>query len=66
MAGTNRLKLSALQNDFAYPMNSNAPNGRCLIHVKLTDFCVKTIENLMDSEKVREWFECSCLIPRTQ
>ena len=47
-----RLMLSALKTDLPSSMNNNVSQKRCLIHVKLTEFCMKTVEHLIDSEKV--------------
>lgn len=47
-----RLMLSALQTNQACSLINNVSQRRCLIHVKLTDLCMKTVENLIDSEKV--------------
>ena len=47
------LKLSDLKPSTNYPLRNELSEGRCLIHVKLTDLCVKSIEGLMNSEKVR-------------
>lgn len=47
-----RLMLSALKTDLPCSMDNNVSQKRCLIHVKLTEFCMKTVEHLMESEKV--------------
>lgn len=46
------LMLSALKTNLACSLNNNVSRKRCLIHVKLTDLCMRTVENLIDSEKV--------------
>lgn len=52
MAKTQPLKLSDLRPGTEYPMGNRLSDGRCLIHVKLTDPCVKSIESLINSDKV--------------
>lgn len=52
----NRLKLSDLKKNAEYPMGAQLSDGKCLIHVKLTDFCVKSVESLINSEKVGSCF----------
>ena len=47
-----RLMLSALKTSKTYSLINNVSQRRCLIHVKLTDLCMKTVENLVDSDKV--------------
>lgn len=47
-----RLMLSALKTSKTYSLINNVSQRRCLIHVKLTDLCMKTVENLIESEKV--------------
>lgn len=44
--------LSALKTNLPCSLSNNVSQKRCLIHVKLTDFCMKTVEHLIDSEKV--------------
>ena len=51
MAG-DRLMLSTLKTGVACSLDNNVSRNKCLIHVKLTDFCNKTVENLIESEKV--------------
>lgn len=53
MAGQ-RLMLSTLRTNQACSLVNNLSQERCLIHVKLTDFCMKTVENLIDSDKARD------------
>lgn len=53
MATADRLVLSALKTDLPTSLDNNVSQKRCLIHVKLTDFCMKTVEHLIDSNKVR-------------
>ena len=48
-----RLILSTLKTDTVYSLNNDVPCKRCLIHVKLTDYCMRTVESLIDSEKVQ-------------
>jgi hypothetical protein len=48
----NRLMLSALETDLPCSLDNNVSQDRCLIHVKLTEFCMKTVEHLIDSAKV--------------
>ena len=52
MAKSQPLKLSDLKSSTDYPMGNSLSDGRCLIHVKLTDPCVKSIESLINSDKV--------------
>ena len=46
------LKLSDLRNNVEYPVNNNTPDGRCLIHVKLTELSMKSVQSLIHSDKV--------------
>ena len=55
------LKLSDLKANTDYPLGNELSEGKCLIHVKLTDLCVKSIEGLMNSEKVSS---CTFSLPR--
>lgn len=54
------LKLSDLRNNVEYPVNNNTPDGRCLIHVKLTELSMKSVQSLIHSDKgafFSLWFE---------
>ena len=65
MAGrAERLKLSDLKPNMDYPLENSIPEGRCLIHVKLTDFCARSVENLIHSDKVCCF--CCCHVPVTK
>lgn len=61
MAG-DRLMLSALKTGVACSLNNNVSRNKCLIHVKLTDFCNKTVENLIESEKVHTTSSSCCCV----
>ena len=52
MAKVQPLKLSDLKPGLEYPIGNWIPDGRCLIHVKLTELCMKSVEGLMNSDKV--------------
>lgn len=52
MAGGPSLNLSVLKEGIEYPLNPGTPEGRCLIHVKLTETCAKAIDGLITSNKV--------------
>ena len=52
------LNLSDLNTSVAYPLENSQSSGKCLIHMKLTDFCVRSIDGLVNSNKVgnpRDW-----------
>lgn len=51
MAKNNSLDLSVLQGGVEYPLTSDIHDGKCLIHVKLTEKCGKAIDNLISSNK---------------
>lgn len=46
-----RLMLSSLKTDLSRSLDNNVSLKRCLIHVKLTDFCMKLVEHLIDSDQ---------------
>ncbi len=48
-----RLMLSGLKTNTGYYLSNNVSPRRCLINVKLTDFCMRSVESLMDSDKVK-------------
>ena len=54
MAKAQPLKLSDLRPGVEYPVvgAQEPPERRCLFHVKLTDFSMRSIESLMNSDKV--------------
>ena len=52
MANVDRLVLSALKTSLPCSLDNKVSDKRCLIHVKLTEFCMKTVEHLIDNEKV--------------
>ncbi len=52
MAKVQPLKLSDLKPSVEHPMANRLSDGRCLMHVKLTDLCMKSVEGLINSEKV--------------
>ena len=52
MAKPQPLKLSDLRTGVDYPVGTQVQEGRCLFHVKLTDFSMRSIESLINSDKV--------------
>lgn len=54
-SASDRLMLSALKTDLPCSLDNNVSHKRCLIHVKLTEFCMKTVEHLIDNEKVNNF-----------
>ena len=56
MANIDRLVLSALKTSLPCSLDNKVSDKRCLIHVKLTEFCMKTVEHLIDNEKVLKYF----------
>lgn len=52
MARPQPLKLSDLPANVEHAMGSSVLEGKCVIHVKLTDSCMKSIEALINSDKV--------------
>ena len=52
MAQQTSLNLSVLKEDVEYPLTPGISEGRCLIHVKLTESCARAIDNLITSHKV--------------
>lgn len=56
MAKIQPLKLSDLRSGEDYPvMGTQEQERRCLFHVKLTDFSMRSIESLINSEKVSRY-----------
>lgn len=53
MAKLQPLKLSDLRSGVDYPVGTDVQERRCLFHVKLTDFSMRSIESLINSDKVR-------------
>ena len=54
------LNLSDLKNGHPYPLENNPPTGKCLIHMKLTDLCTRSIDALVNSNRVSYFFENCC------
>ena len=52
MAKSQPLKLSDLRTGVEYPVGNQVQERRCLFHVKLTDFSMRSIESLINSDKV--------------
>ena len=54
MAKSQSLKLSDLRPgvDYSVTGSQEQPERRCLFHVKLTDFSMRSIESLINSDKV--------------
>ena len=52
MARLQPLKLSDLRQGVDYPVGTKVQERRCLFHVKLTDFSMRSIESLINSDKV--------------
>lgn len=46
------LNLSHLKTGVAYPLENSQSSGKCLIHMKLTDMCTKSIDALVTSRRV--------------
>lgn len=46
------MKLSDLKTDLAYPLKNSQASGKCLIHMKLTEMCSKSIDALVNSNRV--------------
>ena len=46
------LNLSDLKTGVAHPLENSQSSGKCLIHMKLTDQCTKSIDALVHSRKV--------------
>lgn len=59
-----KLKLADLKPGTEHPMENRLSDGRCLMHVKLTDLCMKSVEGLINSEKVRR--SCSLIRHRSR
>ena len=53
MAQQASLNLSVLDEGVEYPLTPAVSEGRCLIHVKLTESCAKAIDGLITSNKVK-------------
>lgn len=53
MAQQASLNLSVLDEGVEYPLTPAISEGRCLIHVKLTESCAKAIDGLITSNKVK-------------
>lgn len=53
MAKQQPLKLSDLRSGVDYAMGTQVQERRCLFHVKLTDFSMRSIEGLINSDKVK-------------
>ena len=68
MARQQPLKLSDLPSNVEHPLGSSLLEGKCVIHVKLTDTCMKSIEALIHSDKASHCLpvpapECALLEP---
>ena len=57
MANSHSLSLSHLRASTEYPLLAGTAEGKCLIHVKLTEACARAIDGLLTSEKVNEQWE---------
>jgi hypothetical protein len=51
MAKHQPLKLADLRTGVDYPVGNQVQERRCLFHVKLTDFSMRSIESLINSDK---------------
>ncbi len=52
------LNLSDLKTGVAHPLENSQSSGKCLIHMKLTDQCTKSIDALVHSRKVSVCVNC--------
>lgn len=64
MAKLQPLKLSDLRSGVDYPVGTDVQERRCLFHVKLTDFSMKSIESLINSDKVSASHRKQCALFR--